>query len=130
MVGPMSSQEQSVAVAAPPREEVRREHRRQVKDGERKPKLLPPYAVVVLNDDEHTFDYVVNTFRKVFGYTESKCYLLALMIHTVGRAAVWTGPKEVAELKRDQIRGSGPDFHAAETVRWPLGVMIEPMPGH
>ena len=66
-----------------------------------KPKRLPPYAVVVLNDDEHTFQYVIETFRKVFGYSMSKCLLLAMLIHTSGRAAVWTGPKEVAELKHD-----------------------------
>ena len=32
-----------------------------------KPKVQPPYAVVVLNDDEHSFQYVIDTFMKVFG---------------------------------------------------------------
>jgi ATP-dependent Clp protease adaptor protein ClpS len=93
-----------------------------------KPKLLPPYAVVVLNDDEHTFQYVIETFRKVFGYSISKCLLLAMLIHSSGRAAVWTGPKEVAELKRDQIRSAGSDFYAKQKVSYPLGVVIEPLP--
>jgi hypothetical protein len=35
----------------------------------------------------------------------------------------------VAELKRDQIRGAGTDFYAIKPVRFPLGVLIEPMPG-
>jgi hypothetical protein len=35
----------------------------------------------------------------------------------------------VAELKRDQIRSTGPDFYAAKKVEFPLGVLIEPLPG-
>ncbi len=33
-----------------------------------KPKQQPPYAVVLFNDEEHTFQYVVETLMKVFGY--------------------------------------------------------------
>jgi ATP-dependent Clp protease adaptor protein ClpS len=94
-----------------------------------KPKKLPPYAVVVLNDDEHTFNYVIETFMKVFGYNQTKSFLLASEIHVNGRAIVWSGPKEVAELKRDQIRSAGPDLFAAKKVTYPLGVLIEPLPG-
>ena len=36
--------------------------------GDAKPKKQPPYAVIVLNDDEHSFPYVIDTFSKVFGY--------------------------------------------------------------
>jgi ATP-dependent Clp protease adaptor protein ClpS len=94
-----------------------------------KPKLLPPYAVVVLNDDLHTFDYVILTFQKVFGYAPERCFQLALQIHEQGRAIVWSGPKEVAELKRDLIRSAGPDIFASTKVDWPLGCEIEPLPG-
>ena len=93
-----------------------------------KPKRLPPYAVVVLNDDEHTFAYVIATFMKVFGYDQTKSIRLALEIDANGRGIVWTGPKEVAELKRDQIHSAGPDLYAAEKVSFPLGVVLEPLP--
>lgn len=93
-----------------------------------KPKKLPPYAVVVLNDDEHTFAYVIETFTKVFGYQYEKSYQLAAQIHREGRGIVWTGPKEVAELKRDQIHSAGPDLHAIKKVTFPLGVVLEPLP--
>jgi len=108
---------------APPREETGKTPQRN------KPKLLPPYAVVVLNDDLHTFDYVVLTFQKVFGYAPEKCFQLAMQIHEQGRGIVWSGPKEVAELKRDLIRSAGPDIFAAKKVDWPLGCEIEPLPG-
>jgi len=94
-----------------------------------KPRLLPPYAVVVLNDELHTFNYVIETFQKVFGYSTEKCFLLATQIHTQGRGIVWSGPKEVAELKVQLIRSAGPDIYAQKKVDWPLGALIEPLPG-
>lgn len=111
-----------VQVAEPIQEEQKQPSRQ-------KPKKLPPYAVVVLNDDEHTFGYVIETFMKVFGYDQAKSFQLANEIHVSGRAIVWTGPKEVAELKRDQIRSAGPDLFAAKKVTYPLGVVLEPLPG-
>lgn len=98
------------------------------KPGERKPKPLPPHAVVVLNDDLHSFDYVVEVFQKVFGYSTEKAYTLALDIHTNGRGIVWSGNKEVAELKCEQIRSAGPDIYASKKVDFPLGAYVEPLP--
>lgn len=111
------------AVAEPPRAAAREERDRA------QPKKQPPYAVVVFNDDLHTFAYVIETFMKVFGYSQEKCYTLAMQIHLAGKGIVWSGAQEVAELKRDQIRSAGPDFHAEKKVEFPLGVEIEPMPG-
>jgi ATP-dependent Clp protease adaptor protein ClpS len=94
-----------------------------------KPRPLPPHAVVVLNDDAHSFAYVIEAFQKVFGYATEKSFTLAMQIHTQGRGIVWSGSKEVAELKRDQLRSVGPDLYAESRVDWPLGVVIEPLPG-
>jgi ATP-dependent Clp protease adaptor protein ClpS len=91
-------------------------------------KRQPPYAVVVLNDDDHTFEYVIATFRKVFGYALERSYSLAKKIHLKGRSIVWQGSLEVAELKRDQIRSAGPDFFARKQVGYPLAVELEPLP--
>jgi ATP-dependent Clp protease adaptor protein ClpS len=93
------------------------------------PRRLPPYAVVVYNDDRHTFDYVIETFGKVFGHNRQRAAQLAWSIHREGRGIVWSGPKEVAELKRDQVRSAGPDLHASPPVKFPLRVDIEPLPG-
>lgn len=93
-----------------------------------KPKRQPPYAVIVHNDEEHTFLYVIDILMKVCGHPKEKAFLLTVQVHETGKAVVWTGALEVAELKRDQIRGFGPDFYAEKTVRFPLGVTIEPMP--
>jgi ATP-dependent Clp protease adaptor protein ClpS len=103
--------------------------RRRAGPSRRKPRPLPPYAVIVFNDDVHTFAYVIETFMKVFGYSPRKSLLLAEQIHHGGRGIVWSGSKEVAELKRDQIRSAGPDLYAVQKVDFPLDVTIEPLPG-
>src|SRR5438067_2206172 len=92
------------------------------------PKPQPPYAVVVLNDDDHTYEYVIDALCKVCHHPVEKAFQLAEQIDRTGRAAVWTGTLEVAELKRDQIRGMGPDLYAQNVVTYPLGVVLEPMP--
>ncbi len=48
-------------------------------------RFVPPYAVIVLNDDYHTFEYVICVFQKVFGYSLQKAILLAQEIHKQGR---------------------------------------------
>lgn len=92
---------------------------------ERKPQ--PRYAVVVLNDDLHSFAYVIMALAKVFGYSVEKGFQLATEIHTTGRAIVWTGALEHAELKRDQLIGMGPDVFASQPVTFPLGVELDPV---
>ena len=93
------------------------------------PKPQPPYAVVVLNDNDHTYQYVIDALCKVCRHSAQQAFKLAQQIDRTGRAIVWTGTLELAELKRDQIRGMGPDFYAMQVVTYPLGVVLEPMQG-
>ncbi|HEX3314465.1 MAG TPA: ATP-dependent Clp protease adaptor ClpS, partial [Gemmataceae bacterium] len=60
-----------------------------------KTRLLPPYHVILENDDHHTFDFVISVLQKVFRLTQQQATLFALEAHTKGRAVVWTGSKEV-----------------------------------
>ncbi|HEX8524166.1 MAG TPA: ATP-dependent Clp protease adaptor ClpS [Tepidisphaeraceae bacterium] len=93
-----------------------------------KPKRQPPYQIVVLNDEDHTFAYVIEGLVRFCGHDVEKAYELATTVHQQGRAIVWTGMLEVAELKRDQLKAMGPDFYAPKVVTYPLGVLLEPMP--
>lgn len=108
---------------APPQEQTQR------KPAPSKPKPQPPYAVVLENDDDHTFEYVIELLQRVFGYDLAKAFELTKTVHETGEAVVWSGTMEVAELKRDQVRGYGPDFFAMKVVKFPLGVRIEPLAG-
>jgi ATP-dependent Clp protease adaptor protein ClpS len=92
------------------------------------PKAQPPYAVVIFNDPDHTFAYVIEVLQRVFGYDLTKAMELTLEAHESDRATVWSGPLETAEFKRDRIRGFGPDTYARRIVTMPLGCAIEPLP--
>jgi ATP-dependent Clp protease adaptor protein ClpS len=64
--------------------------------------------VIVLNDDHNTFDHVASTLARVVpGVSLDRGYQLAEQIHTGGRAVVWTGPKETAELYWEQLDSAG-----------------------
>ncbi len=91
-------------------------------------KRQPNYSVIVHNDELHTFAYVIEVLQKVCGHSQEKSLQLTQNVHHLGKAHVWSGSKEVAEFKRDQIRGFGPDFYAPSTVSFPLGVTLEPLP--
>jgi len=91
-------------------------------------KLLPPYNVVLLNDDDHSFDYVIGMLQQLFGHPPERGYQMAYEVHTQGRVIVWTGPKEVAELKRDQIHAFGPD-KGIPRCKGSMSAEIEPAPG-
>ena len=70
---------------------------------------MPPYNVVLLNDDDHSYDYVVLMLNAIFGHTPEKAFKMALEVDKTGRVVVATENLEVAELKRDQIHAFGPD---------------------
>jgi ATP-dependent Clp protease adaptor protein ClpS len=103
--------------------------RREKEKDKSRPKTQPPYAVIVENDDFHTFNYVIEVLQKVFGYDLQKAFVLTAEVDATGQAIVWSGALEVAELRRDQIRGFGPDLYAMKPVTFPLGVRVEKLPG-
>jgi len=76
---------------------------------EEKVKRQPPYNVVLLDDDDHTYAYVIRMLKELFGYPEEKGFQMAHAVHTQGRVIVCTTSMERAELKRDQIHAFGPD---------------------
>ena len=76
---------------------------------EQRTKRQPPYHVVLLNDDDHTYEYVIEMLKALFGHPVEKGYQLAKVVDTKGRAIVCTTSLERAELKRDQIHAYGKD---------------------
>jgi len=87
----------------------------------------PPYHVVILNDEEHTFDYVIELLTKLFAHPLATAEELTLRIHQTGRAIVLTTHREKAELKREQVLAYGPDPRMSIS-KGPLGCYIEPAP--
>lgn len=96
---------------------------------ETRSRRVPPYHVILFNDDYHSFEFVVTVLRKALGYAEERAFQLTHEAHVSGRAVIWTGPKEVAELKADQVR-SFQEFRGHDGTRLgSLTCSIEPAPG-
>ena len=93
-----------------------------------KPKILPPYHVILLDDDDHTYDYVVEMLRKLFGHSLEQAFLMACEVDTTGRVVVDTTTKERAELKQEQIHAYGTDWRL-ERCKGSMSAIIEPAPG-
>jgi len=89
-------------------------------------KLLPPYHVIIENDDDHSQMFVVVVLRKVFGFDEAKAIDLMHTAEKAGEAVVWTGPKEVAELKLEQLRTVHEKHWQDERDLGPIRCRIEP----
>jgi ATP-dependent Clp protease adaptor protein ClpS len=92
-----------------------------------KPRRQPRYHVVLWNDDDHTYEYVVAMLQRLFGHSSERGFTLAREVDTRGRAIVLTTTREHAELKRDQIRGFGADRMLARS-RGSMAASIEPEP--
>ena len=76
--------------------------------------LLPPYSVILHNDDHNSMDHVIAALIKsVSSLSTEEAISIMVEAHNTGRAVVITCPLEQAELYRDRIRSFG------------LGVSIE-----
>jgi ATP-dependent Clp protease adaptor protein ClpS len=89
-------------------------------------KRQPPYNVVLLDDDYHTFEYVITMLQQLFGHPREKGFQMAMEVHTTGRVIVLTTTREHAELKRDQIHAFGPDPLSSRECLGSMTAVIEP----
>jgi ATP-dependent Clp protease adaptor protein ClpS len=67
-----------------------------------------PWNVIVLNDNHNTFDGVAFALaRTIPGVDYDKGLAMADRIHNSGRAVVWSGHKERAELYWESLKAFG-----------------------
>jgi ATP-dependent Clp protease adaptor protein ClpS len=93
----------------------------------KKPRRQPRYHVVLWNDEDHTYAYVIAMLRRLFGHAEETALRMAVEVDTRGRVIVLTTTKEHAELKRDQIHAFGKDPLSAK-CKGSMSASIEPVP--
>ena len=109
--------EQTGTVVAPVRE----------KEKKRDQKKQPRYNVILWDDDDHSYDYVISMMRELFGHTLDRGFIIARAVDSEGRAICLTTTMEHAELKRDQIHAYGKDSHI-KRCKGSMKASIEPVP--
>jgi ATP-dependent Clp protease adaptor protein ClpS len=90
--------------------------------------LAPLYHVVLLDDDEHTYDYVIEMLTRLFAFSEPEAFSKAVEVDTTGRTVVITCELPEAEFGRDQIHAYGPDRRMPNS-KGPMRAIIEPAAG-
>ena len=71
------------------------------------PQMLPPWKVLLHNDDQNEMGYVVNTIRELTTLNEQDAKQRTLEAHETGVALLVTTHKERAELYKDQFVSKG-----------------------
>ncbi|MEM9827974.1 MAG: ATP-dependent Clp protease adaptor ClpS [Planctomycetota bacterium] len=91
----------------------------------RQSKRQPRYHVILWDDSDHSFDYVILMMKELFRRPVESGYQIAKQVDTDGRAVVLTTTLEHAELKRDQIHAYGKDELIAR-CKGSMSATIEP----
>jgi len=63
--------------------------------------------LVVYNDDENTFDWVIKCFIDILNCSSEQAEQLALIIHFKGKATVKTAPKNVLRPLKEGLTDRG-----------------------
>ncbi len=92
-----------------------------------KPKRQPRYNVILWDDNDHSYDYVVMMLRELFGHPIERGFQMAKEVDNRGRVICLTTTMEHAELKRDQIHAYGADPIIAR-CKGSMKATIEPVP--
>ena len=83
--------------------------------------------MILWDDQDHTYEYVIAMMQQLFGYPVEKGFQIAQQVHDGGRAIVLTTTREHAELKRDQIHAYGKDSEI-QNCSGSRSASIEPVP--
>ncbi|HVT89830.1 MAG TPA: ATP-dependent Clp protease adaptor ClpS [Tepidisphaeraceae bacterium] len=94
---PQESEQTQVAVQAPPKPAPKR----------KPPQMLPPWKVLLHNDDHNEIDYVVLTVMSLTTLNQDDAVQRTIEAHKSGVALLLTTHKERAELYRDQFGSKG-----------------------
>ena len=66
-----------------------------------------PWVAIVWNDPVNLMNYVRRVFQRQFGYSYEKADELMLAVHNEGKAAVFSGTREVTEAQVAGLHAAG-----------------------
>lgn len=78
------------------------------------------FRVIYLNDNQTTYDFVIETLIDYFNYTEETAEQITIDIHETGSAVVAVLPYEIAEQKGVEVT------LLARAQSYPLQIKLEP----
>lgn len=94
-------------------------------DSEELTQLIPRYHVVLLDDNDHTYEYVIEMLTKLLRHSVETAFRMACEVDRRGRSIVYTTNREQAEFKRSQIQSYGADWRLPRS-KGSMSATIEP----
>ena len=91
-----------------------------------KEQLTPLFNVVLLDDDTHTYDYVIEMLQNIFIFTLEQAYRHAEEVDRAGRTVLIVCELPHAEFARDQIHAFGSDRRLPRS-KGSMSAVIEPV---
>jgi ATP-dependent Clp protease adaptor protein ClpS len=85
----------------------------------------PLYRVVLLDDDDHTYDYVIEMLQTIFIFTADQALHHAQEVDSMGRTVLITCELPEAEFARDQVHGYGRDWRLPRS-KGSMSAVVEP----
>jgi ATP-dependent Clp protease adaptor protein ClpS len=76
----------------------------------------PSYKIVLFNDEEHTYDYVVELLTRVCKLSRENSFRCAVEVDMVGRTIVYYGSHQDCEKVCSQILKYGPDHRLPHSM--------------
>lgn len=92
---------------------------------ERTTRAAPRWNVILLDDDDHSYGYVIAMLTRLFAMEVQKAFQCACEVDRTGRVILLTTTREHAELKQEQIHGFGPD-PTIRKCRGSMSAVVEP----
>ena len=87
---------------------------------------VPLYRVVLLDDDDHTYDYVIEMLQKIFIFSAEQALRNAQEVDAMGRTILITCELPEAEFGRDQIHAYGRDWRM-DRSKGSMSAIVEPV---
>ncbi len=92
---------------------------------QKQPATEPLYNVVLLNDDDHSYDYVIEMLQSLFYFSNQEAENHAMEVDLTGRTILVTCSLREAEFGRDQVHAYGPDQRIPH-CRGSMSAVVEP----
>jgi ATP-dependent Clp protease adaptor protein ClpS len=89
--------------------------------------LEPRWHVVLLDDNDHSYEYVIVMLGAIFGYGPEKSFALARIVDTEGRVIVCTSTHEKALEYQEKIHAYGAD-PLVPRCKGSMSAVVEPAP--
>jgi ATP-dependent Clp protease adaptor protein ClpS len=92
-----------------------------------RPVPAPRFHLVLLDDQDHTYEYVIEMLGDIFGYGREKAFALACVVDSEGRAIVETADEDTVVRHQRQIHAYGADPRIPH-CRGSMSAVVEPAP--